>query len=35
VAKITEDAEALLCLFDSPAERWLRLKTSNPIWGLS
>src|SRR4030095_1909426 len=31
VAKITDDAEALLCFFDFPAEQWLHLKTSNPI----
>jgi transposase-like protein len=31
VAKIVDDAEALLCFFDFPAEHWLHLKTSNPI----
>jgi transposase-like protein len=31
VARITDDAEALLCFFDFPAEHWLHLKTSNPI----
>jgi putative transposase len=31
VAKITDDAEELLCFFDFPAEHWLPLKTSNPI----
>jgi putative transposase len=31
VAKVTDDAEALLCFFDYPAEHWLHLKTSNPI----
>jgi putative transposase len=31
VAKITNDAEQLLCFFDYPAEHWLHLKTSNPI----
>jgi putative transposase len=31
VAKITDDAEQLLCFFDFPAEHWLHLKTSNPI----
>ena len=31
VAKITDDAEALLCFFDFPAEHWLHLTTSNPI----
>jgi putative transposase len=31
VAKITDDAEALLCFFDYPAEHWGHLKTNNPI----
>jgi putative transposase len=31
VAKIADDAEALLCFFDFPAEHWVHLKTSNPI----
>jgi transposase-like protein len=31
VAKITDDAEALLCFYDFPAEHWGHLKTSNPI----
>jgi putative transposase len=31
VAKLTDDAEALLCFFDFPAHHWLHLKTSNPI----
>ena len=31
VAKITDDAEDLLCFFDYPAEHWGHLKTSNPI----
>jgi putative transposase len=31
VAKITDDAEELLCFFDFPAEHWQHLKTSNPI----
>ena len=30
VAKIVDDAEALLCFF-FPAEHWVHLKTSNPI----
>jgi transposase-like protein len=30
-AKITHDAEELLCCFDFPAEHWVHLKTSNPI----
>jgi putative transposase len=35
VAKITDDAEELLCFYDFPAEHWLHLKTSNPIWVFS
>jgi putative transposase len=35
VAKVTDDAEALLCFFEFPAEPWLHLKTSNPVWVLS
>jgi len=35
VAKITDDAEELLCFFDFPAEHWVHLKTSNPIWVFS
>jgi putative transposase len=31
VAKIVDDAEALLTFFDLPAEHWVHLKTSNPI----
>jgi putative transposase len=31
VVKVVDDAEALLCFFDFPAEHWLHLKTSNPI----
>jgi putative transposase len=31
VAKITDDAEALLCFYDFPAEHWVHLRTSNPI----
>jgi transposase-like protein len=31
VAKVTDDAEALLCFLDFPAEHWVHLKTSNPI----
>jgi transposase-like protein len=30
-AKGSEDAEALLCFYDFPAEHWVHLKTSNPI----
>jgi putative transposase len=35
VAKVVDDAEALLCFFDFPAEHWLHLRTSNPIWVFS
>jgi len=31
VAKVTDDAETLLCFFDDPAEHWLHLRTTNPI----
>jgi putative transposase len=31
VAKVSDDAQALLCCFDFPAEHWVHLKTSNPI----
>ena len=31
VAKIVDDAEALLAFFDFPAEHWIHLKTTNPI----
>jgi putative transposase len=31
VAKVVDDAEALLCFFDFPVEHWLHLKTSNPV----
>jgi putative transposase len=31
VAKISDDAEELLCFLDFPAEHWQHLKTSNPI----
>jgi putative transposase len=32
---VVHDAEALLAFFDFPAEHWLHLRTSNPIWVLS
>ena len=35
VAKVTDDAEALLCFLDFPAEHCVHLKTSNPIWVFS
>lgn len=31
VAKITDDAEELLAFYDFPAERWIHLRTTNPI----
>ena len=31
VAKITDDAEALLAFYDYPAEHWIHLRTTNPI----
>ncbi|MFE2425065.1 IS256 family transposase [Streptomyces hokutonensis] len=31
VAKITEDREELLALYDFPAEHWIHLRTTNPI----
>ena len=31
VAKVVDDAEALRCFYDFPAEHWGHLKTSNPI----
>ena len=31
VAKIVDDADALLAFFDFPAEHWVHLKTTNPI----
>ena len=31
VAKITDDAQALLTFYDFPAEHWVHLRTSNPI----
>jgi transposase-like protein len=31
VAKIIDDAEALLTFYDFPAEHWLHLKTTNPV----
>ncbi len=31
VAKVLDDAEALLAFFDFPAEHWIHLKTTNPI----
>jgi transposase-like protein len=31
VAKVVDDAQALLCFFDYPAEHWGHLRTTNPI----
>jgi putative transposase len=31
VAKVADDAEALLTFYDFPAEHWLHLKTTNPV----
>ena len=31
VAKITDDAEELLALYDFPADHWIHLRTTNPI----
>ena len=31
VAKITDDADQLLAFYDSPAEHWVHLRTTNPI----
>src|SRR4029453_2370186 len=31
VAKVTSEAERLLCFFDYPAEHWIHLRTTNPI----
>jgi len=31
-AKITDDAEELLAFYDYPAEHWVHLRTTNPIW---
>lgn len=31
VAKITDDAEELPAFYDFPAERWIHLRTTNPI----
>jgi hypothetical protein len=32
VAKITDDVEVLLAFYDFPAEHWIHLRTTNPIW---
>jgi transposase-like protein len=31
VTKITDDLEELLAVYDFPAERWIHLRTTNPI----
>jgi hypothetical protein len=35
VAKVTDDADSLLTFYDYPAEHWLHLRTTNPIWVFS
>ena len=32
VAKITDDLDVLLAFYDYPAEHWIHLRTTNPIW---
>jgi transposase-like protein len=32
VAKITDDLDELLAFYDYPAEHWIHLRTTNPIW---
>ena len=31
-AKITNDLDVLLAFYDYPAEHWIHLRTTNPIW---
>jgi hypothetical protein len=31
-AKITDDLDVLLAFYDYPAEHWIHLHTTNPIW---
>jgi hypothetical protein len=33
-AKITDDVQELLAVYDFPAEHWQHLRTTNPIWVL-
>jgi putative transposase len=35
VAKLTDDLDVLLEFYDYPAEHWVHLRTTNPIWVLS
>jgi putative transposase len=35
VAKVVDDQEALLAFYDYPAEHWLHLRTTNPVWVFS
>jgi transposase-like protein len=35
VAKIVDDLDVLTAFYDYPAEHWIHLRTSNPIWVLS
>jgi len=32
VAKITDDLDVLVAFYDLPAEHWIHLRTTNPIW---
>jgi putative transposase len=34
-AKITDDLDVLLAFYDYPAEHWIHLRTTNPIWVFS
>ena len=31
-AKIVDDEDELLAFYDYPAEHWIHLRTTNPIW---
>jgi transposase-like protein len=35
VAKIVDDLDVLTAFYDYPAEHWIHLRTTNPIWVLS
>ena len=35
VAKVTGETERLLCFYDFPAEHWVHLRTTNPVWVFS
>ncbi len=34
VAKVTDDLDVLLEFYNYPAEHWVHLRTTNPIWVL-